>query len=75
MLTVSYFCFSNEIKYFKEHKIALPEFKGESSEFWHFKAVEISSLYLPGSCPIVKHYISTYSSHYSLLKETIVKKY
>lgn len=35
-----------------------------SSEFYHKKAVEIACLFLPGQCPILKHYITTYNKNY-----------
>ncbi len=36
-----------------------------SSESYLLKAIDISCLFLPGECPIVKHYISTYNKYYS----------
>jgi hypothetical protein len=71
MLTVSFFCLATEIRFFKENKLSNPEFEKEESEYWHFKAVELACLYLPGSCPIVKHYIASYNKHYNVL-QTIV---
>jgi hypothetical protein len=37
----------------------------DESEFWHSKSVEVGCLYLPGSCPIIKHYVTSYYKHYS----------
>ena len=35
-----------------------------NGEYFHYKAVELSSLFLPVSCPILKHYILSYYKHY-----------
>ena len=60
MLTVSYFCIATEMRFLcadkNDNKI--------NGEFYHYKAVEFSSLFLPVSCPIVKHYIFSYYKHY-----------
>lgn len=73
MLTVAYFCLATELRFFKENNTG-EENKFEDSEFWHFKAVELACLYLPCSCPIVKHYISSFNKHYSCM-QTIVISY
>ena len=60
MLTVAYFCIATELRF-------LSPDKGNNitnGEFYHFKAVEFASLFLPVSCPIVKHYIVSYYKHY-----------
>ena len=67
MLTVAYFCLATEIRFFKDNNIVDIEYKNEDSEYWHFKAVELACLYLPSTCPIVKHYVSSYQKHYSNL--------
>jgi hypothetical protein len=70
MLTVAYFCLATEIKFFKENG-SKDDNKFEDSEYWHFKAVELACLYLPSSCPIVKHYISSYNKHYSCMQAIV----
>ena len=60
MLTVAYFCIATELRF-------LSPDKGNNKingEFYHFKSVEFASLFLPVSCPIVKHYILSYYKHY-----------
>lgn len=70
MLTVSYFCIATEIRFLKDNKDIT-----DHSEYWHYKAVEIACTYLPASCPIVKHYISSYDKHYSSILQIIVNTF
>ena len=56
MLTVSFFSIANELR-FLGYKVA-------NGLYYHSKAVEISCLYLPSTCPIVKHYVNTYCKYY-----------
>jgi len=56
MLTVSFFSIANELR-FLGNKI-------DNGLYYHSKAVEISCLYLPSTCPIVKHYVNTYCKYY-----------
>ena len=60
MLTVAYFCIATELRLLSINK----NNKKINGEYFHFKAVEFSSLFLPVSCPIVKHYIMSYYKHY-----------
>ena len=60
MLTVSYFCIATELRLLSNNETN----KNINGEFFLFKAVEFSSLFLPVSCPIVKHYIVSYYKHY-----------
>ena len=60
MLTVAYFCIATELRLLSTNK----NNKKLNGEYFHFKAVEFSSLFLPVSCPIVKHYILSYYKHY-----------
>ena len=60
MLTVAYFCISTELRLLSSNK----NNKKVNGEYFHFKAVEFSSMFLPVSCPIVKHYILSYYKHY-----------
>ena len=60
MLTVAYFCIATELRFLYPDKLN----NKTNGEFYHYKAVEFSSLFLPVSCPIVKHYIVSYYKHY-----------
>ncbi len=60
MLTVAYFCIATELRFLSIDK---NNYK-TNGEFYHYKAVEFSSIFLPVSCPIVKHYIVSYYKHY-----------
>ena len=60
MLTVAYFCIATELRLLSPNK----NNKKINGEYFHYKAVEFSSLFLPVSCPIVKHYILSYYKHY-----------
>ena len=60
MLTVAYFCIATELRLLSPNKTD----KKINGEYFHFLAVEFSSLFLPVSCPIVKHYIFSYYKHY-----------
>ena len=60
MLTVAYFCIATEMRLLSPNK----NNKKINGEFYHYLAVEFSSLFLPVSCPIVKHYIFSYYKHY-----------
>ena len=60
MLTVAYFCIATELRFLAKDK----NNKKINGENFHYLAVEFSSLFLPVSCPIVKHYIVSYYKHY-----------
>ena len=60
MLTVAYFCIATELRLLSPNK----NNKKINGEYFHYKAVEFSSIFLPVSCPIVKHYILSYYKHY-----------
>ena len=60
MLTVAYFCIATELRLLSPNKSN----KKINGEYYHYLAVEFSSLFLPVSCPIVKHYIFSYYKHY-----------
>jgi hypothetical protein len=60
MLTVAYFCIATELRFLSSDKNNCKT----NGEFYHYKAVEFASLFLPVSCPIVKHYIYSYYKHY-----------
>ena len=60
MLTASYFCISMEMKQLSHEQ----NNKKINGEFFHYQAIIFSNLYLPVSCPIVKHYINSYYKYY-----------
>lgn len=60
MLTVAFFSISNEIRFLN---VTNPN-KGDNGAYYHSKALEIACLYLPPSCPIIKHYVSSYCKYY-----------
>ena len=60
MLTVSYFCVANELRFLSKDK----ENNNLNGEFYHYKAVNLSCIFLPVSCPIIKHYIFSYYKNY-----------
>ena len=60
MLTVSYFCIAMEMKQLSPEQ----NNKKINGEYFHYQAVYFSDLYLPVSCPIVKHYINSYYKYY-----------
>lgn len=57
-LTVSYFCYSTEIRFIiqmKEDILFDSPVKQKESEYWHSKALEITCTFLPGECPLLNH--------------------
>ena len=59
-LSVSYFCISMEMYQLTSDK----NNKKTNGEFFLRQACNLSELYLPVSCPIIKHYISSYYKYY-----------
>ena len=57
MFTVAYFSIANELRFLNN--------KNDNGAYYHSKAVEISCLFLPVTCPIVKHYVNTYFEYYN----------
>ena len=60
MLTVSYFCIAMEMYQISKDK----NNKKTNGDFFLYHAVLFSEEYLPVSCPIVRHYISSYYKYY-----------
>ena len=60
MLTVSYFCLANELKFFCKDKNK----NNINGEYYLLNAINLSILFLPVSCPIIRHYIMTYYKNY-----------
>ena len=67
MLTVSYYCISKEMKFLSLDK----NNKRTNGEYYLYKAIDLSSLFFPASCPIVKYYISNYYKNYGQNMEVI----
>jgi hypothetical protein len=69
-LSVSYFCYSTEIRFIlqaKENPTFDPAQKLKESEVWHAKALEIACTFLPGECPLLTHINFSYRKHFVLL--------
>ena len=60
MLSVSYYCLSNELKYLAKDKAN----KNLNGEYYLYNALNLSILFLPVSCPVISHYIMTYNKNY-----------
>ena len=60
MLSVSYYCLSNELKYLSKDKTN----KNLNGEYYLYNALNLSILFLPVSCPVISHYIMTYNKNY-----------
>ena len=54
--TVSFFSIAKELRFLGSNV--------DNGLYYHSKAVEISCLYLPSTCTIVKHYANTYCKYY-----------
>lgn len=74
LLCVAYFCISTEIRFIIQLKED-PEYdekvKGEESEFWHAKSLEIACTFLPSDCPLLNHIHMSYQKHHSPCQHTI----
>lgn len=70
-LSVSYFCYSTEIRFIIQMKEE-PNWdvaqKQKESEYWHAKALEISCSFLPGECPLLNHINLSYQKHFAPVK-------
>ena len=64
MLTVAYFCIATELRFISNNSSNNSCNDKTNGKFYHSKAIEFASLFLPVSCPIVKHYIFSYYKHY-----------
>ena len=69
MLTVSYFCIATEMRLLSPDKEKYN--KKINGEFYHYKAVSFATEYLPVSCPILKHFITSYYKYYGKEMEII----
>ena len=60
MLTVSYFCVSREMNFLSKDK----NNKKTNGAYYLYKAIELSFMFLPVSCPIINFFISNYYKKY-----------
>ena len=60
MLTVSYFCLSENLRYLSKDK----NNKNINGEYYLYNALKLSLIFLPASCPIINHYRTTYNKNY-----------
>ena len=63
LLVVSYFCVGTEIR-FLHQKVDTNKYPKKTSELWHSRALHAASKYLPKSCPLTQHVISSYHKHH-----------
>jgi hypothetical protein len=63
---------STEIRYFKVNNVKNSQFYNEDGEYWLVKAIEMAGLYLPSTCPIIGHYLSSYNKNYNTALHPIV---
>ncbi len=72
--SVSYFCYSTEIRFIlqmKEDPTFEPAERQKESEFWHAKSLEMACSFLPGECPLLNHINLSYQKHFAPVKKTI----
>ena len=67
MLTVAYYCLANELKLLCKDK----NNKNINGEYYLFNAINLSIFFLPVSCPIIRHYITTYHKNYGQAMDII----
>ena len=60
MLSVAYFCLANELKYLSKDK----NNKNINGEYYLYNAINLSIIFLPITCSIIRHYIMTYYKNY-----------
>ena len=60
MLTVSYYCLSNELRLLSTNK----NNRNLNGEYYLYNALYLSLYLLPPGCPIVNHYVTTYYKNY-----------
>ena len=60
MLTVSYYCISNELKFLSKDK----NNKKTNGEYYHYNALYFALIFLPPTCPIVNYFVDTYYKNY-----------
>ena len=60
MLSVAYFCLATELRHLSKDKYN----KKTNGEYYLFNAINLAILFLPVSCPIIRHFILTYHKHY-----------
>ena len=74
LLWVSYFWISTEIRFIiqlKEDEDYDKKIKGDESEYWHAKSLEIAWTFLPSDCPLLNHILLSYQKHHAPSQQTI----
>ena len=74
LLWVSYFCISTEIRFIIQLKEDLDydeKIKGDESEYWHAKSLEIAWTFLPSDWPLLNHILLSYQKHHAPSQQTI----
>ncbi len=67
VLCTAYFCLATEQRFLR----AEGEAGAGEGEFWHAKALEIASRFLPQNCLLATHILHSYQKHYSSLRAQI----
>ena len=73
MTTIAYFSIATECRFLSN--LENKEFYQGESKYWHKAAVELVCTFLPNTCPLVSHIVSSYEKHNSLAQEVIVINY
>ena len=60
MLSVAYFSLATELRHLSKDKYN----KKTNGEYYLFNAINLTLLFLPVSCPIIRHFILTYHKNY-----------
>ena len=60
MLTVSYFCLSNELRFLSSDK----NNQNINGEYYLYNAIYLSLYFLPPGCPLINHYMTSYYKNY-----------
>jgi hypothetical protein len=81
LVATSYFCIATEKRFIhqqlqqttldkiSQYKMNEPN---KESEYWHAKALEIATCFLPVNCPLLNHILLSYQKHYSPVQQVIV---
>lgn len=67
LISVAYFCIATEMRFLMQKRRGSSQQSSVSkkdSEMYHAKALHISSLFLPGDCPLVQHISQSYNKNY-----------
>jgi len=67
---IAYFCISTEKRFMAQ--VNKDTLSAKQAEFWHMKALELASCFLPSECPLLLHIYSSYQKNYSTFQHPIV---